>query len=375
LQIICLAKIIGKINEANVLFQKQTLEIQSLKNIINQLIKDFAKLLLSFREIPNIKDFKNPEWQKVGEQTDKFQSTSEFMITLSLDLDYKLKGLETYDDENKKKFAQIFQPFLAKIFKELIFYLPFADKLIDALDFVTIDMELPELKEKIITFNEYFDIVSPSQIVELSKEISSLTEENLIVLRKNSQQSSLKLWDLILTLNEREDGSNKYKLLSKIFKFAHSLPISSASVEQSFSTLKWLRNNLRSNLNEQTFQSLIMLQQDFHQMENFISDEMLEKFHQIHKQLIIRKNQNKKTEVTINIPLQDKPPQEEEKTIDVQVNKRKKSTRKLPRKIVKGDEINPSRGGVPNWVFWKFFNVFLSDLNKFYIKKGTKNSL
>ena len=129
MQIICLAKIVGKINEANVLFQKQTLEIQSLKSIINRLIKDFAKLLLSFREIPsNIKDFKNPEWQKIGEQTDKFQSISEFMITLSLNVDYKLKELETYDDENKKKFAQIFLPFLAQIFKELIFYLSFADK-------------------------------------------------------------------------------------------------------------------------------------------------------------------------------------------------------------------------------------------------------
>jgi len=36
-----------------------------------------------------------------------------------------------------------------------------------------------------------------------------------------------------------------------------------------------------------------MLQQDFHQMENFISEEMLEKFHHIHKQLIIRKNRLK----------------------------------------------------------------------------------
>jgi len=163
------------------------------------------------------------------------------------------------------------------------------------------------------------------------------------VLRKNPQQSSLKLWNLVLILNEKEDRSNKYKLLSKNFKFAHSLPISSASVEQSFSTLKWLRNNLRSNLNEQTIQSLIMLQQDFHQMENFISEEMLEKFHHIHKQLIIRKNQKKNTEITINIPPQDKPPQEEEKTIDAQINKRK---RKAPQndqeKLLKGMKLNPS---------------------------------
>ena len=297
LQIICLSAIIQRINETNIAFQKQSLEIQGLKQNMQRLITQMARLLLTSSDLPsNIRDFKNEEWKNIQDLTEKFKSPSIFITSLSTDLDHRLKELESISEVYQEKFSEVFQPFIAKILSLLISYFPYTDEIIESLDFVTLNMEIQDFKSKIFTFNEHFKVVPPEQIVELSKEISLLEEENIILLRKNTQKSSLRLWDLLLSQSERSD---EYLHLSRIFKIAHSLPISSATVEQTFSTLKWIRNHLRSNLKEKTVESLIMLHQDFEDNDDFLSEEMLIKFNKIQKEVTRRKK--KKDDVHVDL--------------------------------------------------------------------------
>jgi len=70
-------------------------------------------------------------------------------------------------------------------------------------------------------------------------------------------------------------------------------------VEQTFSTLKWIRNHLRSNLKEKTVESLIMLHQDFEDNDDFLSEEMLIKFNKIQKEVTSRKK--KKDDVHVDL--------------------------------------------------------------------------
>ena len=84
-------------------------------------------------------------------------------------------------------------------------------------------------------------------------------------------------------------GINKYDLLSRILKTAHALPTSSACIEQSFSTLKLVKKAIRSNLEEKTTQSLILIAQEFGEKPIAITEKMLNLYHQAKEALNKRK--------------------------------------------------------------------------------------
>jgi len=102
--------------------------------------------------------------------------------------------------------------------------------LIDILDFVELKDEFPVLKSKIKTFNNKFNIIKEEEKENLKSELVKLKDIKVEYYRNNST-SLLHMWDCI----EKEE---KLELLSKITKVAQTLPTSSASIEQSFSTLK-----------------------------------------------------------------------------------------------------------------------------------------
>jgi len=126
----------------------------------------------------------------------------------------------------------------------------------------------------------------------LSEEISGLCDENLTLLKKDAKKSSIYLWDLIKQTSEQnENGETIYQHLSKIFQMAHALPTSSAPVEQSFSCLKLVMSDLRSRLNEETAQALIMITEEFRNGKFEINDEMLTMFEKNKNELIAERIQ------------------------------------------------------------------------------------
>ena len=186
-------------------------------------------------------------------------------------MDSKLVGLQSFETSMKKTIADIFQPYLCKIFSFILYYLPYRDEIVNSLDFVTLSQDPQEIKNKILAFNNEFSIVPPNQISELTKEINQIfSNPNFQWTKITTKDSSIYLWDLI----QETYGKGCFKLLPRIFQVAHVLPMSSAGIEQSFSTLKLIRNTLRSNLLEETTQALLLIAQEF-EMPN-VSDEVIE---------------------------------------------------------------------------------------------------
>ena len=105
------------------------------------------------------------------------------------------------------------------------------------------------------------------------------------------KSSSLKLWNDLK--NSLEEGQSLH-CLSKILHFAHTLPTSSSDIEQSFSSLKFIKNVFRSNLLENTTQALLLIAQEYENKDIEISVEMVEGFKKIRKELSQRKSNKKK---------------------------------------------------------------------------------
>jgi len=208
-----------------------------------------------------------------------------------MEIDPRLDSLMTFSEVKKRKFVELFQTFLWNILSYLIEYLPFSDSIINSLDFVLLDNSLFVLKEKILTFDEIFGITSKDNKIELCEEINTLISTNINWMRIESRNSSLHLWDLIEFANDRnQNGDNEYKHLTKIFRLAHILPTSSACIEQSFSSLKFIKNLLRNSLREETVQSLIIIAQEFKDKDIIISEEMLHRYNSVKESLNKRKS-------------------------------------------------------------------------------------
>jgi len=294
LKIVFITGIFGKFNEMNILFQSQNLEIQNLLTGMQHMIKEFARLIIRTNYIPkDVKAFKEEEWDNLENYSSKFLSHHEFISVLITDVDKNLLPLESLDEEEKLKFANDFQPFIAKALNRLIYYFPFTDELINTLDFVTLNQEPDELKKKILTFNKTLEIIPFEKINELVKEINQLNEENLVLLKKEAKKSALFLWDLVKQLSDQEDEGSGYKLLDKLFLTAHALPTSSAGVEQSFSYIKLIKSAIRNRLHEDTLQSLVMISEEHRDKNIVISDEVIELLEEEKERLNKRKNPEK----------------------------------------------------------------------------------
>ena len=291
LQITCLANIIDKINGVNIRFQDQRMEIQNLKYEMNKFLREIMDLYIIPTEIPDdTRDLREKEWQDMEIQKKNFSKTDDFLSKVSLELDYRLIDTEQLSSEEKEEFARIFQEFLAQVLHYSINYLPFDEKTIDTLDFVTLNHKPQILKEKILNFNKIFNIIPPNEVKDLCEEINALISSNIDWARIKSQESTLHLWDLIESSSSKNDmGINKYDLLSRILKTAHALPTSSACIEQSFSTLKLVKKAIRSNLEEKTTQSLILIAQEFGEKPIAITEKMLNLYHQAKEALNKRK--------------------------------------------------------------------------------------
>ena len=300
------SKLITKMNAVNIAFQNQSLEIQQLKSQIYQCIRDIGNLFIHPNHFPsNLLDLQEEDWRNFDEAKEKFISSKDFISVLITDLDPKISPLESYSEEAQNEFTEVFQKYLHEIFRLLFEYLPYKDQIVNVLDFVILSASLHELKQKILTFNNAFKILQPEQISSLFNEISRIiSDDEFVWMKKTSKKSSLSLWDLI----QGTCSENCKDMLSKLFRTAHSLPTSSAGVEQSFSWLKLIRNVLRSRLQEETTQALLLIAQAFHSEDFVVSDEMIIMYDEIKAALIDRKTPilyQKEKEKSINMEINE----------------------------------------------------------------------
>lgn len=280
MKVIFVSAVLDKVNSFNLTFQSQALEIDKLPSTIKVCIKEISELFLDSKEIPqNYSELKNLLW----ETDDKFHiCDSDFVEHLIIELNNKFEWIYETNEEMHNEFVHFCRDYLKALLRWLLYYLPINDHLVQILDFVTIPLDAKEFKKKILHFIKTFKDSFQYEESEVIKEINELVTIDLSWARVEASGSSLKLWSLIdstFTNIDPNSGEKKKKfpLLSNIFLTAHSLATSSASVEQSFSLIKYLKNDLRNSLSEQTLQSLVLFSQEYKEHDSLnISDELME---------------------------------------------------------------------------------------------------
>ena len=179
-------------------------------------------------------------------QKDLFMDNNSFIDYISERVNHKLEKLKTLQCEN---FRTLFSPFIISILKYFCENSPLKNEVVQLLDFVELRGNSHLIENKILKFNDIFNIFPKEKKPEIVKEITTLTNMDLTQEMKNSKGSSLFLWDLIR-------NTTNFLYLPTIFLIAHSLPTSSAPVEQAFSSLKLIKSNIRNRMHEHTLQSL-----------------------------------------------------------------------------------------------------------------------
>jgi len=143
----------SRINEINIIFQNQGLEIQNAKLEIHWGFKDLCCLFIRSETIPN--DFSTidvGEWKDVDKFPPKFVNSNDFISNLITGIDIKLVRMSKLKRTMTKNnhFQMYFNLFWqANFINKIISYFPFANKIINCLDFVTLQSEFSDLKKKI----------------------------------------------------------------------------------------------------------------------------------------------------------------------------------------------------------------------------------
>lgn len=148
---------------------------------------------------------------------------------------------------------------------------------------VSLPVNGKQLRKNILCFNQYFKIYESEQEDVLKLEINDLMKLNIDWMREIAEDSALRLWDLIeATYNQsnsqKKKVSKRFPLLSKIFQTAHAIATSSATIEQTFSLMKLLKNDLRNKLSEKTLESLLLFCQEYNDKKVIASDRLIELF-------------------------------------------------------------------------------------------------
>ena len=299
MKIIFLSGIINKINSTNVYFQNQSLEVDNLAYRLKSCINQIAELFLKQTELPDdISNLSNLAWN-----TDPTYmiNEDEFIANIALEFDNDILKVMKAPVEFKNIFVEFCQNYLKSLLKWLLEYLPLKDKIIDVLDFVSIPSNSREFKNKVLVFNSEFKIVSKEEEQMLMAEITDLMSLNIGWVRVESKGSSLRMWDIIESTYVHTDQnsgfiSKRFPLLSSIIRTAHSLPTSSSNIEQSFSLMKLLKNDLRNNISEKSLRSLMMFCQHFSNEERIaIPKRLIELYNSMRNDSNEKKSKKRRT--------------------------------------------------------------------------------
>jgi len=281
-----LSILIKEINEVNKALQSHHLDVNELKTKLVELLQWLSKLLLVPEKIPSkTLELLDIDWEDEVTQMDYFMDAQAFINYLSERVDYRLSDLKVLNED--ESFKHIFYPFIAHILKYFCENSPLRNEVIQLIDFVELRSPSHIIEKSIMRFNDIFQIFPKEKSPEIAKEIIKLTNMDLTREMKMSMSSSLYLWDLVRNTTD-------FTYLSAIFLAAHSLPTSSAPVEQAFSSLKLIKSNLRNRLQENTLQSLMMISEKFksnsHENRITVSNEMIEYFNRAQQDLCFRKS-------------------------------------------------------------------------------------
>lgn len=291
-EITFLSLVIKIINIANQRFQTKSLEISSLKYYIQECYTSILSLIVKHDKLDfqNLRQYTTLNWMNEENHQIWFYENSRWMQHLIQSQPLLFDKLNLLTIEQQNDFCSLFKPFLAKILDLMIVYLPLTNDVIDTLDFVYSFSNYGELSEKILTFNSYFEIIGKAEIPELLSEIKTLSSRKSSFYTEGTQ-NILEIWSRI---EKDESFGCKFQLLSKIFRAAQSLPITSSNIERAFSSIKLVKTLLRNQLSEDRLSSIYMIIEEFQEKGKLPIDKTMLDLYETVKESIRIKNLKRK---------------------------------------------------------------------------------
>lgn len=287
LKILLFSESVQVLDKYNIRLQDQSLSIAGLKKNIHECYNS----ILDFVIKPELWEKENAEFLKLDfedwdTQDRIFMSVQDFIKNISdLNKEFKLLELETKDIQ--KMFVDDFFDYFGKILNSLKQYLPLENELVNDLDFVELKDTYVILKQKMKRLCDKFNLFqNEEEKVVFKNELLQLKNLKAEYYRETSQ-NTLNMWDRI-------EKMEKWTLIPKLVRIAESLPTSSATIEQSFSNIKLLKNDLRNRLSELSLEGLILVGQEFRNKQKIPINEKIIQLYQKCKENQSKKVENKK---------------------------------------------------------------------------------
>ncbi len=284
LKIICLNGLISKLNGINRVFQSSTLESVRLKDLLHDHINWFLGRVIKLNSLRDkLNQFDSIKWNNLENQIEYLNSNDEILEQLGNHLDSRLMNIEQH---NKEEFIQTFKPFILEIIDQTYDRFNYRDPDIESLDVLRFPADRFEYQMKVMKINKSLKIIKNEELKQFSEEIEEYCNLNFLQFFKNGILTSLELWDLI-----RNSFPNRFSLLNKFFHVLHSLPTSSANIEQSFFVAKLIKALTRHNLKSNTLLNLILIWQESKNMGEFkIPETIVKEYDSLIQELTDRKN-------------------------------------------------------------------------------------
>ena len=295
LEIELLNNIIEKINKFNTHMQNKKFCLYQLKTEMRVCFNSILELVCKPEKfgVFDFKTLQDFDWESINIQQEWFLNNEEFLEKIAYKIHYEFKILLNKDPDEAEKLAENYKKYIAKLLNLTLVYLPFKDKIIEAVDFVEMKDNYNILENKIIYINNVFNIISEKESMNsvFSELLRLKTSGEFFSFFQREDDSITDVWNRI-------SCSSKYSSISKFFKLAEILPISSVGVEQAFSIVKLFKTDQRNSLSEESLEGLLLLFQACQEQQVIeISAKTLEMYKELKENLKMRKNSRKDDEI------------------------------------------------------------------------------
>ena len=285
--------VIQKINKLHLKLQTRSFNLGELQSELRFCFNQILEVVSNPEkfDIFSFSSMKEINWEDKSTKDEWFLAPTPFMGKLAYRINKGFGSFIHIDNHDKASYlTENLQNFTAVLLTQLIKYLPWDDEIITATNIVVeLKANYHHLEKKIIYLNQKFGIVEEDELKDcVLPQLLRLKTEDMSSYIEGNQESILKFWSAI-------NKSKKFSNLMKIINFTQILPVSSSTVEQSFSVMKLFRTDQRNSLLEESLEGLMLLYQEYNSSKKIvISKKMIDLFKKIRGDINVRKDGKKR---------------------------------------------------------------------------------
>jgi len=288
------------VNQINILHQKlqtQEFNVGCLSTELKLCFQSIFKLICSPEKFETpFKEIINENWDDENIQSQYFLKGEDFIKNLHHKVHHSFIYLETTHPKLTDSFINIFYQFIGNLLNQLKKYLPFTNEVLHASSFIELKDSLPILEDKLMLFNQIFNLVSENELKFcVFPQLLRLREFGFENFQRSESDNALTIW-------QRIEKTGKYPSLVKFFRLSQILPVSSSNVEQSFSTIKLFMTEKRNMLSNEALEGLLLIHQKYSNFEEIqLPVNIDQSFLKMKEEMNQQKNQRQKLKKTYAI--------------------------------------------------------------------------